>query len=232
MISALKGLIATKFCTHLRNCAKKKFPASFLLKIAYFINYDKVFFILDPCLFFVIVNHIHFKDQNLHNSWACISDIKHWSVHNCLKLNADKTEVLHFTSKFRQSHKLESVTLDEGVVNTIADSARNLGVKLDKHLTLNYYINDTCRAASFALHKIGTIRQFLNRKSTERLVHAHVMSRIDFCNSILYGLPDMQINKLDTKLCCQIGDTCSKVWSHHPYSTWIALAPNKGPYSI
>ena len=97
---------------------------------------------------------------------------------------------------FRQSHKLESVTLDEGVVNTIADSARNLGVKLDKHLTLNYYINDTCRAASFALHKIGTIRQFLNRKSTERLVHAHVMSRIDFCNSILYGLPDMQINKL------------------------------------
>ena len=127
---------------------------------------------------------------------ACISDIKHWSVHNCLKLNADKTEVLHFTSKFRQSHKLESVTLDEGVVNTIADSARNLGVKLDKHLTLNYYINDTCRAASFALHKIGTIRQFLNRKATERLVHAHVMSRIDFCNSILYGLPDMQINKL------------------------------------
>ena len=127
---------------------------------------------------------------------ACISDIKHWSVHNCLKLNADKTEVLHFTSKFRQSHKLESVTLDEGVVNTIADSARNLGVKLDKHLTLNYYINDTCRAASLALHKIGTIRQFLNRKSTERLVHAHVMSRIDFCNSILYGLPDMQINKL------------------------------------
>ena len=78
---------------------------------------------------------------------------------------------------------------------TTADSARNLGVKFDKHLTLNSYINDTCRAASFALHKIGIIRQFINRNSTERLVHAHVMSLIDFCNSILYGLPDMQINK-------------------------------------
>ena len=44
----------------------------------------------------------------------------------------------------RQSHQLEHVTLDESVVNTIAHSARNLGVKLDKHLTLNSYINDTC----------------------------------------------------------------------------------------
>ena len=74
-----------------------------------------------------------------------------------LKLNADKTEVLHFTSKFRQSHQLQSLTLDDdGIVNTIADSAGNLGVKLDNRLTLNSYINDTCRAASFALHNIGT----------------------------------------------------------------------------
>ena len=81
-------------------------------------------------------------------------------------------------------------------VITVADSARNLGVKLDNHLTMHAYVNDTCRAASFALHKIGTIRSFLNKKSTERLVHAHVMSRIDFCTSILYGLPDVHINKL------------------------------------
>ena len=41
---------------------------------------------------------------------------------------------------FRQTHQLESVTLDDSVVNTMADSARNLGVKLDKHLTLNSYM--------------------------------------------------------------------------------------------
>ncbi len=127
---------------------------------------------------------------------ACVFDIKIWSVQNDLKFNADKTEVLHFTSKFGQSHQLESFTLADMAVITVADSARNLGVKLDNRLTMHAYVNDTCSSASFALHTIGTIRPFLNKKPTEGLIYAHVMSRIDFCSSILYGLPDVQINKL------------------------------------
>ena len=59
------------------------------------------------------------RQNDIQKLQACISDIKYWSIHNCLKLNADKAEVLHFTSKFRQSHQLEFVTLDESVVNTV-----------------------------------------------------------------------------------------------------------------
>ena len=52
------------------------------------------------------------------------------------------------------------------------------------------------------------------------------MSHIDICNSILYGLTDMQINKPeDTKL---LRDWWHML-KHHPYFTWIELAPNKGP---
>ena len=57
-------------------------------------------------------------------------------------------------------------------------------------------MSKVCRSASFALHKIGSIRQFLTKETTKRLLQALVMSRIDFCNSLLYGLPDAQINKL------------------------------------
>ena len=49
---------------------------------------------------------------------------------------------------------------------------------------------------SFALHKIGTLRQFLSQAATEKLVHALIMPRIDFCNSLLYGLSDTQISRL------------------------------------
>ena len=49
---------------------------------------------------------------------------------------------------------------------------------------------------SFALHKIGKIRQFLTKEATKQLVHALVISRIDFCNSLLYSLPDVHTNKL------------------------------------
>ena len=69
-------------------------------------------------------------------------------------------------------------------------------MKLDPHLTLSKNVSDVCKTAFFALHKIGRIRPFLSLKSTERLVHAHVMSRLDYCNGILIGLPDNHIQKL------------------------------------
>ena len=44
--------------------------------------------------------------------------------------------------------------------------------------------------------KIGRIRNFLNNKSTETIVHAFISCYIDQCNSLLYGLPETLISKL------------------------------------
>ena len=43
------------------------------------------------------------------------------------------------------------------------------------------------------LRRIG---KYLSRQSTETLIHAFVSSRVDYCNSLLYGLPAYQLNKL------------------------------------
>ena len=40
------------------------------------------------------------------------------------------------------------------------------------------------------------IRKHLSRNSTETLIHAFVSSRLDYCNSLLYGLPQAQIDKI------------------------------------
>ena len=53
-----------------------------------------------------------------------------------------------------------------------------------------------CRSASLAISKIGQIRKFIDRPTTERLVHAFVTSRLDANNSLLYGLPNAIISKL------------------------------------
>ena len=46
------------------------------------------------------------------------------------------------------------------------------------------------------MYNIRKIRKYLTKDLTVTLVHALVISRLDYCNSILYGLPAYQIVKL------------------------------------
>ena len=73
---------------------------------------------------------------------------------------------------------------------------RNLGVVFDDHLTMSSHINSIYRSASLALRNIGRVRKYLDQANTERLVHAFLTSRPDYCNSLLYGLPPKEISKL------------------------------------
>ena len=44
--------------------------------------------------------------------------------------------------------------------------------------------------------KLGKIRKFLDRSTTEQIVNAAITSRLDYCNSLLYGLPKNLSNQL------------------------------------
>ena len=58
-----------------------------------------------------------------------------------------------------------------------------------------------CGVASYRhLHNVKRIRKYLSRESTEMLVHAFITSRVDNCNSLLYGLPNYQLKKLQRVL--------------------------------
>ena len=128
----------------------------------------------------------------------CIVDIKQWSADNDLKLNDDKTEVLHITSRFRGQSPALHVQICDSLIAPVTN-ARNLGVIVQNDLQMNIFVNNICRSASYALYRIGQIRTFLDRKSTETLVHAFITCRLDQCNSLLYGLPDSLLSKLQRK---------------------------------
>ena len=61
---------------------------------------------------------------------------------------------------------------------------------------MSTHILKTCKAGFYYLHNISRIRKFLSRETTETLIHAFVTSRLDYCNSLLYGLPNGLIHKL------------------------------------
>ena len=46
------------------------------------------------------------------------------------------------------------------------------------------------------LHNLRRITKYLTVESTKTLVHALIIGRLHYCNSLLYGLPDVHIKKL------------------------------------
>ena len=58
------------------------------------------------------------------------------------------------------------------------------------------HIIDVCRSTYLALRQISFIRSFLYVKSTATFVHVTVISRLDYCNSTLSGVPANQLAPL------------------------------------
>ena len=119
---------------------------------------------------------------------SCTTDVRSWAIHNKLMLNDSKTEIIHFRSKFRTCSTLPSINIGGSDIFATS-SAKDLGVLLDDTLQMKDHVRNICRKSFFGIYKIGYIRKYLDRKSTERLVHAFVTSHLDCNNSLLYGLP-------------------------------------------
>ena len=126
----------------------------------------------------------------------CIDDIKRWMLADKLKLNDDKTEFIIIGTR-QQLKKVTFNTLRVGNTQvTSLSQAKNLGSWFDAQMNLNTHVTKCCQAAFFHLFNISCIRKFLTHETVQILVNAFVTSRLDYCNSLLYGLPATQLNKL------------------------------------
>ena len=126
----------------------------------------------------------------------CIRDIRQWMCVRKLMLNDDKTEFLLVgTRKQLTKVSIDSVRVGDYNISP-SPSVRNLGTWFDPHLDMDVHITKTCSSAFYYLYNIRHIRKYLSRSSSETLIHAFITSRLDYCNSLLYGLPKYQLSKL------------------------------------
>ena len=144
--------------------------------------------------------HISFKYKDPLESLTrlnmCISDIRVWMIKNKLKINDSKTEFIIFRSPLLKQN-LSDLSVSVGDIQVSPSSkVRDLGVVFDQYLTFHDHISGICKSTHFHLRGIGRIRNLLTFDATAQLIHALITSRLDFCNSILYNLPNKQIERL------------------------------------
>ena len=126
----------------------------------------------------------------------CISDLRKWMYRDKLKINDDKAEFLVIGSR-QQLLKINHSSVRVGTIDIKpVKVVRNLGACFDSHFSMSTHISKSCSAAFFWLHNIKRISHFLPRDKLEMVLHAFVTSIIDYCNGLLYGLPDCEIAKL------------------------------------
>ena len=125
----------------------------------------------------------------------CIKDIRRWMIRNKLKINDDKTEFLILSSPRVKIDFECTLRIGESCVNP-SSTCKNLGVVMDNHLSMEKHVGTICRNMLFYIRKISAIRDLLTETATIQLVHALVTSRLDYCNSLLYGLPDVLLKRV------------------------------------
>ena len=132
--------------------------------------------------------------DNSNNNWRdglarfqlCVSEIREWMNQNMLMLNDDKTELIVFTSKYKQDlYNDLSITIGDTVVH----KSRIPEVIFDRVLSLRQHVSYTSKMCRFHLRNISRIRKYIPQDTSVVLVKSLVMSRLDYSNGLFYGLP-------------------------------------------
>ena len=79
-----------------------------------------------------------------------------------------------------------SITIDNAMIS-FEQNAKSLDFALDCHLTMNAHVSNIARTCLFELRRLASIRTFLTNTATATLVSAIVLSRSDYCSSLLSG---------------------------------------------
>ena len=144
---------------------------------------------------FYIAFSLKDQDTAVQSLQLCVNNAKEWLNTNLLQVNGKKTKVIYFTPKKDMSFVQNPIMLGPTVISPCTP-VKYLGVQMDSLLNLESHVNLITSNAYYYLRNISKIRQNLDTDSAKSLVQSMVISRIDYCNSLLSRFPQKLTNKL------------------------------------
>ncbi len=124
----------------------------------------------------------------------CVKNVKDWMTNNFLILNSDKTEILLIGPKNSTQNLLDHNFQLDGC-HVPSSTVKSLRCYIRQQL-LFWNMSHVTKTAFFHLRNIAKLRNMFTVSDAEKLVHAFMTSRLDYCNALLAGCPASSINKL------------------------------------
>lgn len=142
--------------------------------------------------------HRDFQFQMLRYSIPnCINTISDWMQKHFLKLNSTKSQIIVFTPyNLQREVILDYVFLNKSAYISISHEVLNLGIKMDHQLTFSSHISTIISQCYSLIRNIAGIRKYLSVDHIKSLVNSIIVSKLDYCNSILFGISASDLNRL------------------------------------
>ena len=112
-------------------------------------------------------------------------------------LNPSKTEFLLIGTKPQRLKfsNITSLTLGDTII-PVSSSARNLGFIFDSDLSFSKQINSVCKSCHYHIRDLRRIRHLLSPSIAITLANSLVSSKLDYCNSLYFGISTKNLSKL------------------------------------
>ena len=134
---------------------------------------------------------------SISNLELCSCAVRDWFAENGMLLNPDKSEVLLVARKpIAKTFAGGSGISVAGSTIAYSVKLKSLGVTLDQSLSFNQHVQNIVKASNFHIRALRHIRPFLDKSVANTVACSIVSSRLDYCNSVLYGTSATNIRKL------------------------------------
>jgi len=117
---------------------------------------------------------------------------------NRLQLNPSKTEVL-WCSSTRRQHQIPTgpVRVGDTSVQPVR-TVRDLGVYIDADVIMSVHVTAVVKSCFAALRQIRSVRRSLTCTTLLSLVHALVVTKVDYCSLGLLGISGQLLQRLQS----------------------------------
>ena len=127
----------------------------------------------------------------------CINHVQYWFLSNKLQLNNDKSDAIIYGTAQRHARASspQSIQIAGADIRT-ADKIKSLGVTFDRCLNYNSHVQHVVQSCNFHISGLRHIRNVMTLEIANTIASSLIASRLDYCNSLLYGISAGNIAKL------------------------------------
>ena len=127
-----------------------------------------------------------------------LEKVTKWADSFFLKLNPNKTQIIVFGPKSIKDDihiKGTFIEVDNSCIR-FSNVVKNLGVLFDSDMSFSAQVNSVVSSTFMNIKKISRIKSFLTVKEKNILMCSLVLSKLDYCNSLYYGINNDLLSKL------------------------------------